>query len=123
MRRHLVLGVLVGAIFGGWDLIATRFEPLADDTPIALLKFYGPMFTIWGLAGFGAAWRVGRILDGVKAGATVAFATFLVFDVANLLRVNLFSMPSAVERTGRILFCDFMRVASRASERSPTTTT
>ena len=84
------LGLLVGAAFGLWNLIATRLDPLAEDTPFALLVFYGPMFAIWGLAGFGAARRTGRLLDGVKVGVTVAFITFVVFVLAAFLRVNLF---------------------------------
>lgn len=48
------------------------------------------MFMAWGLAGFAAARRSGRVVEAIKVGATVAFATFVVFDVANLVRVNLF---------------------------------
>jgi hypothetical protein len=64
--------------------------PLAEDTPLALLEFYGPMFAICGLAGLGASRRTGRFWDAVKAGATIAFVAFVVFDLAVLLRVNLF---------------------------------
>ena len=51
MRRILALGLLLGAGFGLWNLIITRLDPLAEDTPIALLVFYGPMFAVWGLRG------------------------------------------------------------------------
>ncbi|MFN2564461.1 MAG: hypothetical protein ABR499_05550 [Gemmatimonadaceae bacterium] len=86
----VTLGVILGAGFGVWNLIATRLDPLAEDTPVALLKFYGPMFALWGIAGFGAARRSGRLLDGVKVGATVAFVTFLVYDLTQFVRVNVF---------------------------------
>jgi hypothetical protein len=86
----LILGAVLGAAFGVWNLVATRLDPLADDTPVALLTFYGPMFTAWGLAGFAAARRSGRVIDAIKVGAAVAFVTFVVFAVANLVRVNLF---------------------------------
>jgi hypothetical protein len=89
MRRMIVLGLLLGAGFGLWNLIASLVDPLADDTPSALLIFYGPMFTIWGLAGFAAARRTGRVLDAVKVGATVGFVTFVVYSLAVFLRVNL----------------------------------
>jgi hypothetical protein len=90
-QRHPVfLGLLLGAAFGVWNLIATHFDPVAEDTPTALLVFYGPMFTIWGLAGFAASRRTGRVLDGVKVGATVAVVTFLVYVVTQFIRVNLF---------------------------------
>ena len=65
-------------------------HPLSGDSPLALLEFYGPMFTIWACASFVAARRTGRSWDGVKVGATAAFVTFLVFDLAVIVRVNLF---------------------------------
>jgi len=86
----IALGALLGAIFGAWDILVTAVDPLADDTPAALLIFYGPMFTTWGLAGFASTRRSGRVTHGVKVGATVAFFTFVVFSTANLVRVNLF---------------------------------
>jgi hypothetical protein len=87
------LGLLLGAAFGVWDLIATWLDPLAEDTPAALLRFYGPMFAVWALAGFLAARRSGRVLDGVRVGATVACCTFAVFVVAIFARINLFLDP------------------------------
>ena len=90
MRKFVTLGLVLGAGFGVWDLIVTLLNPLAEDDPSALLLFYGPMFAIWGLAGFVAARRTGRILDGVKVAAIVAFVTFVVFDLAAIVRVNLF---------------------------------
>jgi hypothetical protein len=71
-------------------LIVTLLDPLADDDTRALLLFYRPMFAIWGIAGFLTARRTGRILDGVKVAAIVAFVTFVVFDLAAIVRVNLF---------------------------------
>jgi hypothetical protein len=90
MRRFVILGLVLGASFGLWDLIVTLLDPLAEDDPRALLLFYGPMFAIWGLAGFVAARRTGRIVEGVKVAAIVAFVTFVVFDLAAIVRVNLF---------------------------------
>jgi len=91
LRRHRVrLGILLGAVFGLWNLIATMVNPLADDTPHALLVFYGPMFAIWAVAGFTAFRRSGQHLDAVKAASLVAFVTFVVFDIAVIVRVNLF---------------------------------
>jgi hypothetical protein len=90
MRRFIILGMLLGLGFGIWDLIMTQLYPLLDDDPGVLLLFYGPMFAIWGLAGFVASRRTGRIMDAVKVGAIVAFATFVVFDLAVIVRVNVF---------------------------------
>ena len=89
-RYQVLLGLLLGAGFGLWNLIATRLDPLAEDTPIALLIFYGPMFVIWGVAGFSASRRTGRLLDGVTVGATVALVTFVVYVLTQFVRVNLF---------------------------------
>ena len=90
MRKAATLGLASGTGFGLWNLIATQLNPLADDDLLPLLTFYGPMFTIWGIAGFAAARRTGRMLDAVKVGATVAGVTFAVYTLAVILRVNLF---------------------------------
>ena len=86
---QLRLGLVLGVVFGLWNLIATRLDPFAEDTIPALLVFYGPMFTIWGFAGFRAFRRNGRLADAVVGGGAVAFSTFVVFVVARLITVNL----------------------------------
>jgi len=86
----LLLGIIVGMTFGAMNLLVTWLFPLADDTPNALLLFYGPMFVLWALAAFRATRRSGRFLSGVTTGMLVAFATFVVFDLMVILRVNLF---------------------------------
>jgi len=48
------------------------------------------MFFLWALASFRAARRTGRLSSGVTTGLTVAFATFIVFDLFILVRVNVF---------------------------------
>ncbi len=90
LARPVLLGLVLGAVFGIGNLIVTGFVPLADDSPAALLAFYGPMIALWGVAGYVATWRTGRVLEGVKAGALAALATFVVFDLAVILRANLF---------------------------------
>jgi hypothetical protein len=86
---QLRLGLLLGGVFGLWNLIATRLDPLAEDTIPALLGFYGPMFAIWGFAGFRVFRRSGRLADAVIVGGMVAFSTFVVFVLARLITVNL----------------------------------
>ena len=86
----VILGAVLGVIFSAWNLVTAWLNPLADDTPTALLTFYGPMFLAWGVAGFATARRSGRVTEAAKVGAIVAFVTFVVFDVGNLVRVNLF---------------------------------
>jgi hypothetical protein len=55
------------------------------------------MFCSWAFASFRAVRRSGRLSTGVTTGFVVAFGTFCVFYVLNLLRVNLF----LAELTGR----------------------
>ena len=86
----LLLGFVVGLVFGAANVVFTWLYPLEDDTPGALLRFYGPMFFVWALASLRAARRTGRLLTGVATGLTVAFGTFCIFDLFVLLRVNLF---------------------------------
>jgi len=86
----LLLGLVVGLIFGFVDLITTWLNPLQDDSVGALLGFYGPMFLVWSFVAFRAARNTGRLWSGVAAGMAVAFATFCVFVALNFLRVNLF---------------------------------
>ena len=88
--RPLTTGALLGVAFGAWNLVETWLDPLADDTIAALLLFYGPMFATWGVAGFVFSRRSGRVVDAITAGATIAFVSFAVFALANLIRVNLF---------------------------------
>jgi hypothetical protein len=90
VNNPLRLGLIVGLVFGSVNLLFSWLYPLADDSPAALLQFYGPMFFVWSFASFRATRRSGRLLSGVTTGAIVAFATFCVFDVLVLLRVNLF---------------------------------
>lgn len=107
----LLLGLIVGVVFGFANLIVTWLYPLADDSPGALLRFYGPMFFLWALASFRAARRTGRLLSGVTTGLFVAFATFCAFDLLILVRVNLF----LGELTGRADWQNMM-LRFRASE-------
>ena len=93
----LLLGLMVGLAFGAANLLMTWMYPVADDTPGALLLFYGPMFFLWAFAAFRATRRSGRFVYGVATGMLVAFATFCVFDLIVIARVNLFLS----ELTGR----------------------
>jgi hypothetical protein len=88
--RPLLLGFVLGLIFGIVDLLFTWVEPLSDDSIPALLRFYGPMFFSWGFVSFRSVRRTGRLSNGITTGFVVAFGTFCVFYVLNLVRVNLF---------------------------------
>jgi len=90
MRKPLFIGLVAGLVFGCADLALTWLNPVEDDSPSVLLRFYGPMFLLRVIIAFNAARRAGRLRSGVAAGMVVAFATFAVFVVLNFLRVNLF---------------------------------
>lgn len=89
-RRWIAVGLVLGVIFGAWDLISTARSPLAEDSPSALLTFYGPMFALWTITAFIASKRRGRVFDGLQTGAIVALSTFVVLDVAVMIRANVF---------------------------------
>ena len=90
VRDSVRVGVVVGLVFGSWNVLYSWLYPLADDTPSALLAFYGPMFSLWAAAAFVATRRTGKVFTGMLTGAVVAFATFCVYDLLVVLRVNLF---------------------------------
>lgn len=88
--KPLFIGPIAGLVFGCVDLVLTWRNPLEDDTPLVLFRFYGPMFMVWAVVAFNAARTTGRLRQGIAAGMVVACATFAVFVVLNFLRVNLF---------------------------------
>jgi hypothetical protein len=90
LRRPLFLGLFLGLVFGCTDLLLTWLNPVEDDSPLVLLRFYGPMFLVWTVVSFRAARQAGKWWPGVLAGMTVAFATFSIFVLLNFLRVNVF---------------------------------
>jgi hypothetical protein len=93
------------------DLLFTWVAPLSDDSIPALLTFYGPMFLAWAGVSGRSVRRTGRLSRGVTSGFVVAFGTFCVFYLLNLLRVNLF----LAELTGRADWQNMMQ-RFRASE-------
>jgi hypothetical protein len=111
LDRPLRLGLVLGLVFGIVDLLFTWVEPLSDDSIPALLRFYGPMFFSWAFVSFRSVRRSGRLSTGVTTGLVVAFGTFCIFYVFNLLRVNLF----LGELTGRADWQNMMQ-RFRASE-------
>ena len=88
VTRGLRWGLVIGLVFGCVNLVTAWLRPLDDDSPGALLRFYGPMFAIWALAAFVSVRRNGGVLSGVGVGTVVAFATFCVYYFAVIVRVN-----------------------------------
>jgi hypothetical protein len=109
--RPLLLGFVLGLVFGVVDLLFTWVKPLSDDSIPALLRFYGPMFSSWAFVSFRSVRRSGRVWTGVTTGFVVAFGTFCIFYLLNLLRVNLF----LADLTGRADWQNMMQ-RFRASE-------
>ena len=75
-KPFALAGFAWGLVLGSWNLIAFWLNPL-DDTVAGMLIVYGPMFVSWGVAGFVAARRTGRLSDAVTAGTAFAFSTSL----------------------------------------------
>jgi hypothetical protein len=86
----LVLGFMIGSVFGALNLAITWRDPLGDDSAAALLRVYGPMFLALIAIATRESRRTGRLRSGVIAGITAALATFGVFVVLNFVRVNVF---------------------------------
>jgi len=89
-RTVLTAGLVGGVAFGCVDLVLTWLNPTEDDSPLVLLRFYGPMFLFWGVVAFRRARRGGGLSSGIVAGILVALATFSVFVAINFARVNIF---------------------------------
>ena len=75
-------------MFGAWNVIVSVLAPRMDDTPLALLSFYGPMFVAWGYAGHAAYRRTQRLGRSVSAGAIAGLMTFIVLTTVVIARVN-----------------------------------
>jgi hypothetical protein len=82
-------GLVLGFVFGTWNVLISILAPLMDDTPLTLASFYGPMFTAWGVAGAAAYRRTRRLPRAALSGATVALVTFIVLTAIVIARVNL----------------------------------
>jgi hypothetical protein len=89
-NNPLLLGLLIGLVFGAANLVFTWLAPLKDDTPGVLLVAWGAMFFLWAFASFRAARRHGKLRSGVATGLIVAFATICVFAVLNFVRFLVF---------------------------------
>ena len=96
-RSIVTLGIVLGVVFGAWNVIVSVLNPVMDDTPLALLGFYGPMFGSWGYSGYRAFQRTGRLPHAAGTGALVAFGTFTVFTVIVIARMNV-TLDTIVER-------------------------
>jgi hypothetical protein len=88
-KPFALAGSGLGLALGSWNLIAFWLNPL-DDSVSGMVIVYTPMFVSWGMAGFLAARRTGRVRNALMAGTVVAFSTFVIFWIANIVRVNLF---------------------------------
>ena len=45
-RNPLLIGLIAGLVFGCADLLLTWLNPVEDDSPLVLLRYYGPMFFV-----------------------------------------------------------------------------
>lgn len=89
LSRFSLIGATLGFVMGAWSFVSFWMDPL-NDSLVSMLATYVPMFICWAVVGFAAERRTGRLADAAKAGAACAFSTFVVFWIANLIRVNVF---------------------------------
>ena len=89
MRNSILFGISLGAVFGLWNLVISILNPVAEDSAAALLTFYGPMFILWGAAGFIAFAESHRLRDATRRGGIIALVTFVVFTIFVGVRDNL----------------------------------
>lgn len=90
LNSGVTLGLVVGTGFGIANVIVTALAPLAEDTPGAMIAFYAPMVLLWGIAGFLAARRTGRISRAIKVSALAGGVTLAVFALSLFVRNNVF---------------------------------
>lgn len=83
-------GFAIGLAAGGLSLISTAVAPLADDTEGTVGLWFGGLLVLWGLVGFSAARRRHSFRDAVTAAAIAGLVTMIVFDVATIVRANVF---------------------------------
>jgi hypothetical protein len=95
--NSVVLGILLGVVFGAVNFVFTMFSPLAEDTVLRLIGFYGPMFAMWGAASFVVSRRSGKFIDAIKTGVMVGAVTIAIFHVSGMLRINVF-LSAIVQR-------------------------
>ena len=89
LRDPVLFGLWIGMLFGLWNLIYSILDPLAEDSAVALLSFYGPMFLMWGVVGFVAFADSHRLRGAMRSGSIVALVTFAVFTILVGVRDNL----------------------------------
>lgn len=119
----VLFGVILGVLFGVWNIAYSLLFPVAEDTVFALLSFYGPMFVMPGVAGFAAFRATGQWLEAIKAAVTVGVVTQLVFGTANMLRVNLLLDTLSQRSDWQNSLRGFGAATSKVSELTSTTTT
>ena len=86
----LTWGLLIGVVLGSLQLIDTAVEPLAEDTPGAMIVIFGVMLSLWTLASIAAALPSRRYTRAIAAGILAGVATMAVLNLTAIARVNIF---------------------------------
>jgi hypothetical protein len=79
-----------GATAGALNLIATAIAPLADDTGGRVATWIVPLLLLWTVLSVAAGRRSGRFRDAVVAGMVLGLCTMALFNLAAIVRVNVF---------------------------------
>jgi hypothetical protein len=90
VRLPLLVGLALGAALGATMLIDTARQPLAEDDGQTMIVAAGMVLLLWSAAALAATWRTRRMSDAVKAGVILGVVTLLVFQLAAIVRINVF---------------------------------
>ena len=90
LRVPAVVGGAFGAALGVMNLVDTAREPLADDDATTILAWVALVLVLWSVATVAVTWRTRRASDAIRVGAILGIAALAVFQLAAIVRVNVF---------------------------------
>jgi hypothetical protein len=85
-----LIGCAFGAVLGVMTLVDTAREPLADDAATTMLAWVGVVVLLWSAATVAVTWRTRRMSDAITVGAILGVMALAVFQLAAIVRVNVF---------------------------------
>ena len=90
LRVPAFVGGAFGAALGVMNLVDTAREPLADDDATMILAWVALVLVLWSVATVAVTWRTRRASDVIKVGAILGIAALAVYELAAIVRVNVF---------------------------------
>ena len=121
LRTPALIGCAFGAVLGVMTLVDTAREPLADDAVTMMLAWVGVVGLLWSAATVAVTWRTRRMSDAITVGAILGVMALAVFQLAAIVRVNVFLDTIQHRDDWRNLVARSTRADSIAFARTPTT--